>query len=33
VVVIDANGIIKHTELVGEIADEPNYDAAIAAVR
>lgn len=32
VVVIDSNGIVKHTELVGEIADEPNYDAAIAAV-
>ena len=32
VVVIDANGMVKHAELVGEIADEPNYDAAIAAV-
>jgi thiol peroxidase len=32
VVVIDANGMVKHAELVEEIADEPNYDAAIAAV-
>jgi thiol peroxidase len=32
VVVIDTNGMVKHAELVGEIADEPNYDAAIAAV-
>ena len=32
VVVIDANGIVKHAELVGEIADEPNYDTAIAAL-
>lgn len=33
VVVIDANGLVKHTQLVGEIADEPNYDAAIAAAQ
>lgn len=32
IVVIDENGIIKHTELVGEIANEPNYDAALAAL-
>jgi thiol peroxidase len=32
IVVIDENGTIKHTELVGEIADEPNYDAALAAL-
>ncbi len=32
VVVIGTNGIVKHTELVTEIADEPNYDAAIAAL-
>lgn len=33
VVVIGADGIVKHTELVPEIVDEPNYDAAIAAVK
>ena len=32
VVVIGTNGIVKHTELVTEIADEPNYDSAIAAL-
>lgn len=32
IVVVDANGIVKHTELVTDIASEPNYDAAIAAV-
>lgn len=32
IVVIDANGIVKYTELVPNIVDEPNYDAAIAAV-
>lgn len=32
VVVVDANGIVKHTELVSEIADEPNYDAALASL-
>jgi thiol peroxidase len=32
VVVLDANNTVLHTELVGEIADEPNYDAAIAAL-
>ncbi|MBA55088.1 MAG: lipid hydroperoxide peroxidase [Pseudomonadales bacterium] len=30
VVVIDANGKVLHTEQVGEIADEPNYEAALA---
>ena len=30
VIVIDENGVITHTEQVGEIADEPNYDAALA---
>jgi thiol peroxidase len=29
-IVIDANGIITHTEQVNEIADEPNYEAALA---
>lgn len=30
VVVLDENGTILHTEQVNEIADEPNYDAALA---
>jgi thiol peroxidase len=32
IVVLDENGVVKHTELVSEIANEPNYDAAIAAL-
>ena len=32
VVVIGADGIVKYTELVGEIAHEPDYDAALAAL-
>jgi thiol peroxidase len=32
VVIIGPNGIVKYTELVTEIANEPNYDAAIAAL-
>ena len=32
VVVVDANGKVTHTELVPEIAQEPNYDAALAAL-
>ena len=32
IVVIDENGTIKHTELVSEIANEPNYEAALAAL-
>jgi thiol peroxidase len=32
VIVLDENGIIKYTEQVPEIADEPNYEAALAAV-
>ncbi len=32
VVVIDADGKVAYTELVPEIVDEPNYDAAIAAL-
>ena len=31
VVVIDSNGAVLYNEMVPEIADEPNYDAAIAA--
>lgn len=30
VIVLDENGVIKHTELVADIVDEPNYDNAIA---
>ena len=33
IVVIDKNGKVAHTELVPEIAQEPNYDQALAAVR
>ena len=32
VVVVDQNDKVVHAELVGEIADEPNYDAALAAL-
>lgn len=32
VVVLDADGTVLHTELVDEIANEPNYDAALAAL-
>jgi len=30
VVVLDENDQVLHSELVAEIADEPNYDAALA---
>jgi thiol peroxidase len=33
IVVLDGSGKVVHTELVPEIAQEPNYDRAIAAVR
>jgi thiol peroxidase len=33
VVVVDENGKVLHTELVSDIANEPNYDAAIAALK
>ena len=33
VVVLDENGVVKYTELVPEIADEPNYDAALDALK
>jgi thiol peroxidase len=33
VVVLDESGQVTHTELVGEIAHEPNYDAALAALK
>jgi thiol peroxidase len=32
VVVINKAGNVVHTELVGEIADEPNYDLALASI-
>ena len=32
IVVLDENDIVRHVELVGEIADEPDYDAAIKAL-
>jgi thiol peroxidase len=32
VIVLDENGTIVHAEQVAEIADEPNYDAALAAL-
>jgi len=32
VIVLDENGIIKYTEQVGEIVDEPNYKAALEAL-
>jgi thiol peroxidase len=32
VIVLDEKGAITHTELVGEIANEPNYQAAIRAL-
>ena len=33
VVVLDENGVVTHTELVPEIANEPNYEAALKALR
>ena len=33
VVVIDGSGSIVHSELVGEVAHEPNYDAALNAIK
>lgn len=32
VIVLDENNVVKHVELVPEIANEPNYDAALAAL-
>ena len=32
VVVVDEQGVVRHTELVPEIAQEPDYDAALAAL-
>ena len=33
VVVVDENDKVVHAELVGEIKNEPNYDAALAALK
>jgi thiol peroxidase len=33
VVVLDENGVVTHTELVPEITNEPNYEAALKALR
>jgi thiol peroxidase len=33
IIVIDENGVIKYTEQVPEIVNEPNYDAALAAAQ
>jgi thiol peroxidase len=32
VVVIGPDGNVKHTEMVSEIAQEPNYDAALGSI-
>ena len=32
VIAVDENNVVVHAEQVGEIADEPNYDAALAAL-
>ncbi|WP_343697183.1 thiol peroxidase [Flavobacterium sp.] len=32
IIVVDADGTVKHTEQVAEIANEPNYEAALAAL-
>ncbi|KXF80390.1 thiol peroxidase [Enterovibrio coralii] len=32
VVVLNEGGVVKHVELVNELSDEPNYDAALAAL-
>ena len=32
VIIVDENGIVKYTEQVAEIANEPNYEAALAAL-
>ena len=33
VVVLDTNNQVRHTELVPEIAQEPNYEVALAALK
>lgn len=32
IIVLDENGVVTHTEQVAEIANEPNYEAALAAL-
>ncbi|AOW09996.1 thiol peroxidase [Flavobacterium gilvum] len=32
IIVVDENGVVKHTEQVAEIANEPNYEEALAAL-
>jgi len=32
VIVLDENGVVRHAEQVGEIADEPNYESALKAL-
>ncbi|OOG75478.1 thiol peroxidase [Flavobacterium sp. A45] len=32
IIVVDENGVVTHTEQVAEIANEPNYEAALAAL-
>jgi thiol peroxidase len=32
VIIVDENGVVKYAEQVTEIANEPNYDAALAAL-
>ncbi len=33
VIVLDGNNVVRYTELVGEIKNEPNYEAALAALQ
>ena len=33
VFVVDRDGVVRHAQIVGEITDEPDYDAALGAVR
>lgn len=33
VIIVDAEGVVKYCELVPEIAEEPNYEAALAALK
>jgi thiol peroxidase len=33
VVVVDQNNVVRHTELVPEIAQEPDYERALAALK
>lgn len=33
VIVLDANNVVRYTELVSDIKDEPNYDAALAVLK